>query len=256
MTMTEQTLTAPNQRIYAIGDVHGRLDLLVELIGRIRKDSAHRGRADTTIVQLGNLVGGGDCSAELVRKFMNFTCRSERVVVLQGRHEAMMAQSLAGNPMMFGLWLLTGGDAMLAGWGVDKGLIASKDLPRILDAARTAVSSEVLEWLGALPLSYRSGDYLFVPGGTPPGRQIHRRDKHLLSINTALIRTEHERDRLAALKHGPVTGRTPLLDDSARHLIALGLEGAQRWTLRAGPDPIRPREVAGTRPAEPAYAAR
>ena len=83
-------------RAYAVGDVHGRLDLLTEMLTRIREDNAARPPADTRVVLLGDLIDRGPDSAgvvDLAMRPLDFAS----LTVLQGNHEAMMLQALAGD---------------------------------------------------------------------------------------------------------------------------------------------------------------
>src|SRR5688572_10672501 len=81
------------ERVYAIGDVHGRRDLLEVLIAAIDEDDKARGPADTSVVLLGDLVDRGPDSAGVLDLVRNWPSRS-RLHVLSGNHEQMFLRSL------------------------------------------------------------------------------------------------------------------------------------------------------------------
>ena len=239
--MPNRPTTAPGERIYAIGDVHGRLDLLGELLETIRVDGAARAHARSTVIQVGDLIDRGPSSAQLVREFMKFTMMSARVLVLKGNHEAAMVEALSGNLRTMGFWLEMGGDATLASWDVDRELIAARQLPEVLRAARKAIPRDVLEWLDRLPLWYASGDYFFVHAGVRPGVALASQDgDDLLWIGEEF--TESGDDHGAVVVHGhsisddgPVFRANRIGIDTGAYrtgqLTALGVDGGERWTL-------------------------
>ena len=58
----------PGYRVYAIGDVHGRIDLVEELLNKIEADRQSRGRSKTIIVFLGDLIDRGPASAQVIER--------------------------------------------------------------------------------------------------------------------------------------------------------------------------------------------
>ena len=98
----------PGSRAYAIGDVHGRLDLLVDLLARIEEDNARRGPAKTWLVFLGDLVDRGPDSRGVVDLLVNRPPAFARNVFLKGNHEEFFLGVLGGDdqrrPALAGLW--------------------------------------------------------------------------------------------------------------------------------------------------------
>jgi serine/threonine protein phosphatase 1 len=162
------------QRVYAIGDVHGCYDLLVDLIRRIREDDAARAEAQTTIVFLGDLIDRGPASAQVVTHLMRWTERSDRVVVLKGNHEEMMADALGGDLEVLQAWLGFGGRETLLSWGLAADLLDGGDLVGILEAATQAIDPAVRRWVDRLPSSAHIGGWLFVHAGVRPGLTLAR----------------------------------------------------------------------------------
>jgi serine/threonine protein phosphatase 1 len=82
----------PGQRLYAIGDIHGRLDLFRTMIDRIDADDAARDPAETTVILLGDLVDRGPDSAGVIDAARAWG-RQRRVRLVQGNHEEMFLGS-------------------------------------------------------------------------------------------------------------------------------------------------------------------
>ena len=233
----------PGRRLYAIGDIHGRLDLLERLMFTIRKDNARREPASTTIVVLGDIIDRGPQSAEIVRRFQRYTEANDRFIVLRGNHEEMMLQSLSGDLRALQAWMRFGGDETLRSWGVPVDQLASRPPREMAAAAARAVSPAELDWLAARPFSYRAGDYLFVHAGVRPGVALSEQDpQDLLWVSRDF--TDSEADHGAVVVHGhtieedgPVFRSNRIgLDTGAYRsgrLTALGLEDDDQWTLSA-----------------------
>ena len=93
------------QRVYAVGDVHGRLDLLTALLDAIDRDDMAREDAETRIVLLGDLVDRGPESKQVIDHILGRDWRGRDVTVLKGNHEEVFLLTLSRRP---------GGDAVLA----------------------------------------------------------------------------------------------------------------------------------------------
>src|SRR3546814_2475473 len=87
----------PGARAYAIGYVHGRLDLLQQLLGRIDADDAARGDATTHLILLGDLVDRGPDSAGVIRLVQRLAAASRHVRVIKGNHEEVFVKAARGN---------------------------------------------------------------------------------------------------------------------------------------------------------------
>lgn len=239
--MGEAAAIEPGERIYAIGDVHGRLDLLADLLGMIRRDQAGRPEARVRVILLGDVVDRGPDSAEIVRRLMSYTRASDRFVVLKGNHEQMMVESVQGAMSTMQAWLGLGGVPTLKSWGVAGEILAEKQIPLIVRAARKAVTDAELRWLDARPLTYASGDYLFVHAGIRPGVPLDEQHPgNLLWIREPFLSWDGPHPAFIVHGHSARSDRPEFrrsrvgIDTGAYHsgkLTALGLEGGQRWLL-------------------------
>jgi serine/threonine protein phosphatase 1 len=166
------TASAPgDSRIYAVGDIHGRLDLLLRLEEKIQADAARSRAARRVIVYLGDYVDRGPDSQGVVEHLAKTTLPGFERVALKGNHEDLMLKFLAGEPVAR-IWFMNGGMQTLRSYGVT-GLV--EDLPAIARAALArAVPDHHREFLGGLALNHVEGDYLFVHAGIRPGLPLAR----------------------------------------------------------------------------------
>ena len=193
--------TDSGDRIYAIGDIHGRYDLLQMLIARIGEHSASLPQARSLyVVLIGDVVDRGPQSAEVLAMLYGLQRQNSRVIVLLGNHEEAMLQALDGDPDALRRWLAVGGDATLASFGIAP--LRGEDDPRdYMNSARRAIPRRLLAWLRQLPLSVQSGDYYFVHAGVRPGVALARQVREdMLWIRREFLR--HERDFGAIIVHG------------------------------------------------------
>lgn len=234
------------ERVYAIGDVHGRLDLLDQLLILIRHDNAERPAARVTLVLLGDLIDRGPASKQVVEGCQALSEQCARFVVLKGNHEAMMVDALGGNVPAFAMWMKQGGDAALKSWGVPTDLIASGAMSKLRDAALDRVSDEQLRWLGTRPLTHQVGNCLFVHAGIRPGVSLARQaSTDLLWIRSEFTSGEEPLSHVVIHGHSVCESEPALrhgrfgIDTGAYRtgrLTALGLEQDRSWTIAtAGP---------------------
>ena len=166
--------TARGERIYAIGDVHGRLDLLTELLTRIEAHSRALAEPETLyIVLLGDLVDRGPQSAEVVAHVQSLQQGSDAYVVLKGNHEQLMYRALDGESGVMQVWLRTGGADTLQSYGVERPAAGYDEAGFAAEASRK-VPRPTLRWMRSLPLTAQSGDYFFCHAGVRPGVPLRR----------------------------------------------------------------------------------
>lgn len=229
------------ERIYAIGDIHGRADLFEKLLNMIEKDSASRGRAEIGIILLGDLVDRGPDSARVVDTAINLGKRFATVEALRGNHEATMLSVLRGHPDLLADWLVFGGAQTLMSYGVSPALLTMETEDKIIAAAQRAVPETHLTWLESLPLQLRHGDYLFVHAGIRPGIGFEAQEaRDMLWIREEFL--DSAADHGAVVVHGHSI--SPEVEERRNRigidtgafasgvLTAIGLEGEDRWYLR------------------------
>lgn len=193
--------TNAGARVYAIGDVHGRFDLLTAMLERIAVHAATLDEVvDTRIVILGDMIDRGPDSALVVEHLHSLQQHDERIVILLGNHEELMLRAMADEPGLMRAWIRAGGDSTLLSFGVEPPRNAD-DVNRCASDLRLAMPMSWIEWMGTLPLTARSGDYLFCHAGIRPGVAIKRQRRgDLLWIRDEFL--EDDRDHGVVVVHG------------------------------------------------------
>lgn len=179
---SEPPRVAPHQRIYAIGDIHGRHDLLVKLLRQIERDASARtdGR-EVKLVFLGDYIDRGDESAKVLELLLALSQdRPQDVSFLEGNHEAAMIEFLA-DPVRGRAWLDHGGRQTLASYGIRPPDVAAKDahLLQVRDDFKEALGGH-LKFFERLQLMETSGAVLFVHAGLNPAVQHPKSDREAL----------------------------------------------------------------------------
>jgi len=232
----------PGYVLHAIGDVHGRDDLLAGLLGEIEADVAGRGEARRILVFLGDLIDRGPGSAEVVERLRTYRPERTRLVFLAGNHEEVLLRILDGEVNLIPDWLRFGGAECLRSYGVDPGRLRRMAPARALVTVRSAIPQAHADFLRGFDDSFRAGDYLFVHAGIRPGIPLAeqaRADLRWIREPFLTDRAEHG----FMVVHGHTirrqveecSNRIGIDTGAYRHgtLTALGLEGTDRWYLQA-----------------------
>ena len=186
---------------YAIGDVHGRDDLLEAMLARIAADRDYRHPdSEATMVLVGDYVDRGPDSAAVVDRLMRGVDDFE-LICLKGNHEAMLlACTESDDRQAWAGWIHNGGDTTIHSFGVKVryGFFRPDHLVDALGAERLA-------WLRDLPLHHQTPDYLFVHAGILPGRPIEEQsERDLLWIRNRFLNSDKDHGRLVVHGHTPM----------------------------------------------------
>lgn len=162
-------------RIYAIGDIHGQLDMLKAAHARIEADKARCGDAAAQIVHLGDYTDRGPDSRGVIEYLKDGIESGKPWVAIRGNHDRMFCRFAA-----FGIahdaaiksgrsWLdpRLGGNTTLASYGVEDVVDGEFEVAHM--RAKKAVPRAHLDFLESLPLTYEWEGYLFVHAGIRPG---------------------------------------------------------------------------------------
>lgn len=163
----------PGRRIYAVGDIHGRNDLLVAMLGLIAADARRETEAACTLVLLGDYVDRGPDSRAVVDTVMNIRLPGFEVIALKGNHEQLMLDFLVDPPTARS-WLTYGGDAALLSYGAPlrPGVVTEDKLTAAHRTFAANLPQSHLDFLENLPSSVAIGDYFFVHAGIDPKRSL------------------------------------------------------------------------------------
>lgn len=163
---------AKGYRAYVIGDVHGRLDLLNQLLEIIEREVDECPPRKLLLVFLGDLIDRGPQSAQVVERLRSYRHKRIRGVFLLGNHEEVVLRILNGDTQPIRSWLRFGGAECLKSYGADARRIAQQPDEEALESIRAAIPSEHVEFLNSFVDTCRFGDYLFVHAGIRPGVPI------------------------------------------------------------------------------------
>src|SRR4051812_42551612 len=105
-------------RAYAVGDIHGRLDLLDELLEKIHEDIAQRKSRKVLLVFVGDLIDRGPNSAQVIERLRTYDQPGVQTVFLLGNHEEVLLRILAGDADLITKWRWVGGAGCLAPHGL------------------------------------------------------------------------------------------------------------------------------------------
>ncbi len=197
-----------DQRVYAIGDVHGRLDLLVKLLEMVNKDIAAHANSQNTAVFLGDYIDRGPDPAGVIDHLMDLSIPQAKCVFLMGNHERYMIDIAKGiSPIE--TWFRNGGKATAKSYGIDVG---TSDIPKDLDQFRRALQENVpdchWQFLHSLRTSWRLGSVFFAHAGVNPTRSLDQQtEQDLIWIREKFLHSE--RDHGALIVHGHTPGPEP-----------------------------------------------
>ncbi len=167
---------APETPFVAIGDIHGRIDLLERLLERI-------GAGPEPLIFVGDYVDRGEESAQVLSRLHGLEAAAGRpVVCLRGNHEAMLLDFVEDPERSGRRWLRNGGLQTLASYRVGGLSEASSgaDLETGRDAFVAAIGQELLDWLAALPAQWRSGNIAVVHAAADPALPLEAQEEKTL----------------------------------------------------------------------------
>jgi serine/threonine protein phosphatase 1 len=230
----------PGERIYAIGDIHGRADLLNSMLRIIDMDDQMRPPARTRLVILGDLMDRGMESRQVIERLMQLNVVTNGIIFIAGNHEELMIRAWEGDRNIMATFNRAGGRETLLSYGFTEEQYEAWDLGEIMQHMQELVPADHIHFLKGFRDWYRAGDYLFVHAGIRPGLDIEdQTTEDLRWIRSGFLDVDD--DFGAMIIHGHTITKT--VDE--RHnrigidtgayksgiLTAIGLEGSQRWFL-------------------------
>jgi serine/threonine protein phosphatase 1 len=167
-----------NHKIYCIGDIHGRLDLLTEVHAKIARDAATF-EGVKTLVYLGDYIDRGMSSKSVVDCLLADPFPDFKKIYLLGNHEQVLLQFLAGtSPSTANDWFKFGGLSTLVSYDVKiVGIPTLKDLDRIRQEFAEKLPPAHWDFFNNLSLFYETDDYYFVHAGIKP--KIKLQQQHI-----------------------------------------------------------------------------
>jgi serine/threonine protein phosphatase 1 len=225
--------------VYAIGDIHGRADLLARLLDQIAVDEASRGATATQIIFLGDLVDRGPESCQVLDLVIALESQ-RRVRVLRGNHDEVFRRAARGDERSTRALHKMGGRATLLSYGIGEAEYDAAHYDELTVHLRELVPAPHLDLLDRMEDIIVLGDYVFVHAGVRPGVPLDEQTaEDLYWIRNDFL--HHRGDFGGVVIHGhsivsdvDVRPNRIGIDTGAyesHKLTAIGLEGDQRWFL-------------------------
>jgi serine/threonine protein phosphatase 1 len=231
-----------DERVYAIGDIHGRCDLLETLLALIEKDETDRPPLRTTLIFLGDLIDRGPDSAQVVERLETLRSSRPSMRFLLGNHEEVFLKALAGDIGALKFFVRMGGKETILSYGID--LQVYNDIAcyqELLALVQASVPESHVRFLESFEDMIVVGDYVFVHAGIDPALPLEsQRTSDLRWIRERFLDHDGTLDKIVVHGHS-VTDQVELLPHrigldtgafASDRLSALGLEGPERWILQ------------------------
>ncbi|NNM73463.1 metallophosphoesterase family protein [Enterovirga aerilata] len=208
---------------YAVGDIHGCLDLLVALLSRIEADAAGRRHR---LVFVGDYIDRGPDSAGVIRTLRSLQAqRGGEVVCLKGNHEDLYLRSF-GRPEVLRNWLYNGGDAMLASFGA---------------GGIEEVPADVTAWIASCPVSFEDEWRYYVHAGLRPGRLLDEQSEYdRIWIRDEFLVGDHDFGKFVVHGHTPRPDGRPDLRRHRVNLDTAAVYGGRLTAARFGDEQAAP----------------
>ncbi len=228
------------ERVYAIGDIHGRLDLFDGLLDRIAADNAARGSANVTLILLGDLIDRGPDSRGVVERSMQLRGEWPCVRWLIGNHEEAFLAALDGEERMVKYAIGIGADATIHSYGLSGDAYDRATFAEIAAALPGMVPAAHASFLAAGEDMIIIGEYAFVHAGVRPGVPLERQtQKDMRWIRNSFLEAGEDFGKIIVHGHSISADvqrrRNRIGIDTGAYdsgvLTAIGLEGAAQWFL-------------------------
>jgi serine/threonine protein phosphatase 1 len=193
------------RRIYAIGDIHGRVDLLNQLLERIGEDLASSPSAKPVLVFLGDYIDRGPASRETIDRLIACATTIE-AVFLKGNHELIALKCLS-DAGLFDTWMRRlGGAETLASYGVDpRGFSGEGRVVQLQAAFHDALPQAHLRFFRNLETSFTCGDFFFAHAGVKPRVSLsEQKENDLLWIRDEFLTSNLDFGKVVVHGHTPV----------------------------------------------------
>lgn len=191
-------------RIYAIGDIHGRYDLLQELAGLIARDLEQHRIERSIEIYLGDYVDRGPASRAVLGYLSSAPSICDQRICLKGNHDEIFL-SFLHEPSVLMDWRGLGGLETLFSYGLSPPMsrdpeLASKCQKQLLEI----IPESHVAFLRGLPLRAEFGTYLFVHAGLRPDRSKDSQDEEdLLWIREPFLSSRRDHGCIVVHGHTP-----------------------------------------------------
>ncbi len=200
--MEDAQIPNENKRLYVIGDIHGRLDLLDRLIAMIRRDAEEHGDAALTVT-LGDYVDRGPESRGVLDRLLSNPFPGD-YVALKGNHEALL-EAFLDDPAIGTRWRQLGGLETLHSFGIAVApLMVGRNYDQAAVQLRASLTSEQRKFLASLESSLTVGRYFLCHAGIRPGVPFERqKEEDLLWIRDEFLNSRTDFGKIVVHGHTP-----------------------------------------------------
>lgn len=236
----EDASIGDDHRIYAIGDIHGRADLLVELLERINADHLAREPKPRQIILLGDLVDRGRQSAQVVTCALKLAEGGIPVRFLKGNHEEVFIHAARGDEKAMRFFCRIGGRETIISYGLSDADYGAMDFAQLTRWTLENVPREHVDFLDGFEDMIEIGDYLFVHAGIRPDVPLdEQKPKDLRWIRDDFLSFKDPLGKVVVHGHTITDGVDEQVNrigiDTGAYqsgvLTAIGLQGSDRWYI-------------------------
>ena len=195
--------TAPGARVYAVGDVHGRADLLTRTFAKIDADADRHPDKRCQTVLVGDYVDRGPDSSRVIDLLIARE-QVQETIPLIGNHEVMMLQFLDSSDL-WDAWAPLGGVQTLLSYGLRPSQrMSAAQSAELAKAFAAALPPRHRAFLARLPYTFESGDYLFVHAGLRPGVPLAKQEfEDLIWIRDEFLNFKGRFEKVVVHGHTP-----------------------------------------------------
>lgn len=229
-------------RVYAIGDIHGRVDLLNQLLDQMMEDDAGRAAVDQHLIFLGDLIDRGPDSAAVIERAIAVREAMPTTRFLMGNHEEVFLKALNGDEKAMRLFCRIGGRETILSYGMCEAEYSRLDYPELVEAMARMVPTAHQRFVESFEDMVIVGDYAFVHAGIRPQVALaDQQQSDLRWIRDLFLNFSAPHDRI--IVHGHTISEA--IDERSNRigidtgayltgrLSAMGFEGTARWPLEA-----------------------
>lgn len=189
--------------IYAVGDIHGRLDLLDSIHREINTDKIHCRHRRVAEIYLGDYIDRGPQSAGVISRLIARS-RETYTIFMRGNHEQLLLDFLSGLPC-FEAWKAVGAIPTLLSYGLSPEFLEEASDARIRRALGSSVPDEHREFILQTAPYCQTGRYLFVHAGLRPGIRLEEQTRDdLLGIRRDFLEFAGDYGWIVVHGHTPV----------------------------------------------------
>jgi serine/threonine protein phosphatase 1 len=192
-------------RIYAIGDIHGRLDLLDQVLARIDAHLVGSPIHQPIQVFLGDYIDRGPASRSVLDRLIE-RGHDHESVFLKGNHEVIF-NDFVENPLTLDEWRKYGGLDTLISYGLKPSAkISDKGQAKLATELDLALPPSHKQFLAGLKPYFICGDYFFVHAGVLPGVPLEQQQEDdLFWIRGEFLNYKESFGKIIVHGHTPVT---------------------------------------------------